>query len=744
MEHTQKDQTTENNPLTNSLIALHMATSDADANFPVAVKINGEVSSGVKLTGDDKLQSLRRGGDGSIIELNGGWLSIDVDQANKLRPNGDSVSLYVRAWVGTEGTGTLFFSDFIALTIHPSGLAIAFQGVKTPGGKVFRELPLAYITRGIWVDLVVRVGNGTLNFFENGVLICSIPLNQSLCSPFNSVIKIGAFYWPRDWREKPGFVDGKIDTVALWDTALSDTQVAFLSGVQQISTNPHNTPFTIAIQEYNEFFDASIKKDVARCQTLWKSLRKLADEDDRRPIYHLTQPLGHIYDPAGAYYHNGKYHVFSYRNIFALLNYCSLDHYVSEDLIHWSQWPVGVWADCDLDVFGIYLMNHFVDDNGITNVLITANGIDGGQHGVLAKSRDGLVSYEEKKVIFKDYHHDGHTWKEGDTWYTITSKLYRGKRPGQLGDAVMLWSSPDLVQWEELGEIFTQPKNAEGYYDASGFMEYPYLLSFGDKDVLMLGGRPDRYWVGRFDKQQLKFIADSPRGLLLDYTNPVHCFNPLCVDQKGSGGSSRRIIQAMYSYISGGNFCALPWNGVHCLPRVLSLDGDHLRQDPVPELQKLRGRHYSQKDVMIRPSEIGHIHHRGNCIEIVAEFTPGNATCFGVTVLVSDDHKRYVRIFFDTASGEYGVDGSVPKPRCDLNGIPVQGRGPTFITKGAPVRMHVFVDKTFIETFVNGQTCSTAATIESPTDIGIDLFSVGGIALCKQLDIWEMKRAEPL
>ena len=57
-------------------------------------------------------------------------------------------------------------------------------------------------------------------------------------------------------------------------------------------------------------------------------------------------------------------------------------------------------------------------------------------------------------------------------------------------------------------------------------MEFPYLLSFGNKDVLMLGSSPVRYWVGWFDREKLKFIPDQSHCLLLDYSNPFHCFNP--------------------------------------------------------------------------------------------------------------------------------------------------------------------------------------------------------------------------
>ena len=71
-----------------------------------------------------------------------------------------------------------------------------------------------------------------------------------------------------------------------------------------------------------------------------------------------------------------------------------------------------------------------------------------------------------------------------------------------------------------------------------------------------------------------------------------------------------------------------------------------------------------------------------------------------------------------------------------------QGRGPSFIPQGQPVRMHVFLDKGLLEAFVNGQTCTTAAPERLRHCGGLDLFSEGGTVRCTSLDIWTMEPAE--
>ena len=183
----------------------------------------------------------------------------------------------------------------------------------------------------------------------------------------------------------------------------------------------------------------------------------------------------------------------------------------------------------------------------------------------------------------------------------------------------------------------------------------------------------------------------------------------------------------------------LPWNGVHALPRTLEFDGRHLRQEPLPEFESLRGEREAQRDVTIKPGASGHIRTQGDAVEINAEFEPGDAKQFGLKVRVSNDGARFVRVWFDTATGDYGVDGQVLH----------KGSGPSHLAKGQRVRMRVFVDKQIIETFVNGQTCTTSAQVNDPKTAqpsladGLDLFSEGGTARCTTLDVWKMNRAEP-
>ena len=118
--------------------------------------------------------SLAQEGDGFAAVLKpDAFLSLDIRQATALRPSGDALTLYVRARFEPDAAGTLFFSDFLTLGVHPSGLAIALLGVKTSTGKVYRELPLAMVDRGEWMDFVLRVRAGRAQLFCDASLMAT-------------------------------------------------------------------------------------------------------------------------------------------------------------------------------------------------------------------------------------------------------------------------------------------------------------------------------------------------------------------------------------------------------------------------------------------------------------------------------------------------------------------------------------------------------------------------------------------
>lgn len=738
-------------PFADAAAVWHLSglNDSTDRNKPLTV--NGRVDVGVQLTGPERQASLDRGGDGGAASFDGnGWLSTGHEPEHALSlSQSEEMSVCIR--LRATKPGGLFYTNLFSLVVHDHGVVIGLLGVRSEGGGMYREIPLGIIAFNDWHDLIVRYRAGNLEFFSDGTLMASVLIKEKPQPIFSGPGVIGG--WRVNDPPLPNFPQeiadsifqrlftGAIDHVAFWSRALADDEVALLSGVASISKPAAKSAWQKCMDHYRRFHDASRAKDLKACEALGLAMRTFMASDPLRPIYHLTAPMGWIADPVGAFYHEGTYHVFSFRNLYSELACCPLTHYASDDMIHWKDLPVAVWADSELDVHGIWLGNNFLDDQGIPAMLYTAHGMKG-SIGALARSYDHLVTFGEKQAVITDLtHHDGHTWKDGQTWYTLVTSQYWGKRAGKLGDAITILTSPDLVHWTNRGELFAINKFDHPADDLQkwGFTEFPYLIPFGEKHVLMIGTRPVRYWVGRFDKEKLVFVPDDPQCKLIDYLNPCHCFNPLTVDPKGPDGSPRRIIYASDNNPSG-QAESLMWNGAQMLPRVLTLEGGRLLQEPVPEAETLRGSHYSRRGIAVAPGMKGLINDvSGDALEIMIQFEPGTAKRFGLKVRMSGDGQTFTTIFYDVASGDFGVENNIwgPAPHPDL------GRGPAYLAPGKPVTLRVFLDKCLLEVFVNGHSC-TGLFKTDPKFIGLDLFSEGGTARVNTLDLWNMKPAWPL
>ena len=738
-------------PWSDAEVVWHLADrTDATCKHPL-LKPQGEgVKTGVSLPDDQRAASRKRGGDGIVATFDGSsWLALESSPGENLFPAPETLTVFAR--VKATKTGGLFHSNLFSLVIHESGLAVAILGVADAQGAMYREIPLSPLTLNAWHDVAVRYRAGFLDFVVDGKVLNHVSVPGKPRAILTGPTVLGG--WRIDNPPVSSFpkpviaflfqrlFTGSMDHAAVWNRALTDGELAGLSGVSALTGPDSISDAQRCLADYHAFFTASRQKDTVACQRLGLSMRRFMARDPKRPTYHLTAPMDAILDPAGAFYHKDQYHVFSYRNLVSLLACNPLAHYVSDDLIHWKDRPIALWPDSDLDVNGIWLANLFFDDQQRLSTLYTALGKEG-KYGVLARSHDDLLSFTDKQAVMTGMvHHDGHTWKDGTTWYSLTTRQHWGKRPGDLGDAIVLLSSPDLVNWTEQGTIFDARKHPAPRSDQQrqGFTEYPYLLPFGDKHVLITGTRPVQYWVGRFDPSKPAFIPDDPTGKLLDYLNPFHCFNPSAIDHKGPRGTERRIIQAMHLYTSG-QVDGIPWYGAHVLPRILTRQGDRLWQEPVPEVEILRGRHEQRKNILVQPGATDLLAGiQGDVLEIIAEFDPGTATRFGLKVRTAEDGQGGTKVFYDVTKDQFGaVDNlKIPAPYPEL------GQGPAYLQKGQRVRMRLFLDRSMLEVFVNGQTGSGIFN-NDVKGMGLDLFSEGGNTTLISLDVWELKPAWPL
>jgi len=451
--------------------------------------------------------------------------------------------------------------------------------------------------------------------------------------------------------------------------------------------------------------------------------RWIQRHDPHRPVFHTMGPTDFTFDVNGPIHHDGKYHLF-YLNI-VKPERCRRGHLVSTDLVHWTDWPVAMWPDTPWDREAVFSGNLVIDDKGVPTFIYTGNSSHKTAKGVLARSSDGMLTWKKKLVMDKPpypgspVHWDGQIWKDGDTWYQLCGGTYSG------GGAAVLWSSPDLEHWTYRNRIYTTGKYGR-------FWELPYLLPFDKKHVLIIGVHPVRYWIGTYDKKSLVFKPDKEEADILDVSRHYYAPNPHMVDEKGPGGSRRRL---MFGWVRGGKSPTkdVPyWDGNHSIPRVLTLEDNKLVQKPIPELKTLRHQHVQVKDRLIE-SETPRLlkGFTGDALEIVASFDPDRATAkrFGVKLRMSKDGKEQTIVYYEPKTGRFGVGGSVVDGEIsDKADLPV----------GENVTLHIFLDRSVVEVFAAGRVI-TKRTYCNPASQGLDVFSDKGNVSLEVLDVWRMK-----
>jgi beta-fructofuranosidase len=467
-------------------------------------------------------------------------------------------------------------------------------------------------------------------------------------------------------------------------------------------------------------------KDIKTYSQAALNLRKwMAKNDPHYPIYHFTGPESWINDPNGPIYYKGRYHLFYQFDPQVddgkggwKRSKRTWGHAVSEDLVHWQDWPVAVWPDTKYDVNGVYSGNTFIDGNGDLCGLYTGNvGGHRETYGMLVRSKDDGATWEKKMVMDDSQrpnpgspvHWDGQVWKHNNLWYQLIGGRTDGEKPQ---GAAWLWTSSDLQQW-------TLQKNIAPSIKKSRYWELPYLIELDGKYVLFVGsGNP--YWLGDFDYKTMIFTPDSQAPRSVD-SGHYYSFNVNMIDDCGPAGRRRQLMHGWVRMKRPPKVPNVPyWEQAHSIPRVINVrDSKRLWQEPIPELQVLRGRHVH----LPKPRQTNLDAVKGDALEISVSVRLGTDGRLVLGVRASDDGKSYTPVYLDAAKGTFGI-GDRYQP-IDLPADDV-------------TTLRVFIDRSIIEVYVNGYAI-TFVGYPAPNHQGLRIIEKKPAVNIQSMDIWEMK-----
>jgi fructan beta-fructosidase len=474
-----------------------------------------------------------------------------------------------------------------------------------------------------------------------------------------------------------------------------------------------------------------------------------------RPQYHFSPAAHWMNDPNGLVYADGKFHLFYQDNpagtVWGPMHW---GHAVSTDLVNWQHLPIALNPD---DLGNIFSGSAVIDQANTAGfgtgalVAVFTQDRDGVQRQSLAYSTDqgqtwvkyagnpvlnlpnNLKNFRDPKVFWFDDGGAGH-------WVMLVAA----------GSIILFYTSPDLKQWTAASGFGLGYGSTAGVWETPDLAKLPvdggaqrrWVLLVGVGNGAPAGGSGVQYFVGQFDGKT--FTSDNPKETVLwaDYGADFYAA------QVWNSAPNGRHIWAgwMNNWTYAEKIPTSTWRGALTLPRELALAttlaGPRLQQQPITELQRLRGKHWNWQDAALPGAANLLADVSGETLEIIADFQINAATTadrFGFRVRVGQGEHTTIgyatnnpTLFVDrTQSGQTDFSPSFP-------GIHTAPTGPI---NGA-VRVHILVDRSSVEVFGNdGLVVMTDQIFPAATSLGVEAFADGGQVTLKSLDIYQLGAA---
>lgn len=441
-----------------------------------------------------------------------------------------------------------------------------------------------------------------------------------------------------------------------------------------------------------------------------------------RPQYHFTPAHRWIGDPSGNIRHNGKYMAYSW----GLAQ--------SDDLVYWTD--VNDHAIKDVPKGISTFTGSVVADKENTagygsDALVAAfTSFDRQtkkQSQSIAFSRDGGITYQYYDlnpvldIWSTEFRDPTVIWdSKSGRWVMLVAKALEKK--------VAFYASDDLKHWEWLSE-FGPLGDSERSWECPDMFRLPVEGSDDMKWVLAMSinWAKEQYFVGDFDGT--KFVADTtlqyPR--YIDHGLDYYA-SRVFQDFDNPGNKDVYTIGWVNTWDYATTAPSKWGKGIWSVPRKLSLmsvaDGLRLRQQPLPELAKLRGKSVS-RSMKLKPgiTPLPDVSRMDNVYELSLDMSFSGPDVAGINFCEGSGRK--VTVSYDNRSRYLVVDRTnstdADIPKFDrMSYVKIPGDSDT-------LKLTAFVDKSTVEIFVNdGETVLTMLTFAAPGQSGASLFSAGG------------------
>ena len=423
-----------------------------------------------------------------------------------------------------------------------------------------------------------------------------------------------------------------------------------------------------------------------------------AQADPLRPRYHFAAPAQWMNDPNGTIFIDGEYHLFYQLNPYAPhWGKIHWGHAKSPDLARWEHLPIALTPAYEKDEQHCF-SGCCVNDGGTPVIFYTSIGgrlglanVWRGAQQWTARGDAGLMHWERaanNPIVRQSQHprkiydwRDPYVWKDGDEWRMVLA----GKYFGDKGGSVYLYSSPNLETWTFRGVLYQHEEKG---------VECPNMLKFGERYVLIVSPYGQvRYAVGRLEND--KFLPDQ--WFDLDHGKDFYATNTFI-----DGEDGYKLVGWLKVPGNGA------WHGCLSLPRQITLGSAGPRIVPAAGLRSLRRAPIDWSAAVV-----------GNCIEIRATFPAGAQSTVGF--LLQDDQREYPLTVDSTSAGLRVLNEKRKLERFDPS---------------EPLSLHIFIDHSVVEVFVNER--ESLSTWLRPSLAGRGAWRVRSIAPAEKLEGWHL------
>ncbi len=459
-------------------------------------------------------------------------------------------------------------------------------------------------------------------------------------------------------------------------------------------------------------------------------------EDLLRPKFHGMPSHAWTNESHGMTYSDGKYHVFFQKNGNGPYM-CRLHwgHIESENLYDWTEVKTAINPETSYDIKGCW-SGCVVEDEKIFGAYpgIIYTGVDYGKAMISFASPtdatllDWTKASNNPRINGKP---SGLSDDFRDPYFFRTSKgayIIVGSSKNNIGCCTLHAYNEVTGNWSNDGKLFFQGDNASAH---GTFWEMPTVTPMGNDQYLFtvtplntsLGVRT-LYWVGKIDDNgQFQPIDGTwPRTVELSgmTRDGYGLLSPTIYQKDGKTIALGIVPDKVASSVNYEN----GWAHCYSLPREWSLDANNLLvQKPYTGLEGMRVSEgaYSQTNFQLNGTQtLSTV--SGRQVEVLATFQSGSAA-FGINVLKSTNGQAQIKVSGSTLTVDLTSLGRISNDNGVFGGK-YESTLPVNIETGSEVKLHVFVDGSILDIFVNDTYATSIRIFCTDADAtGVELFT---------------------